>query len=129
MWFAPRQSADISSVSRILAPIPDRYSEIEDGPDPGMLTLTATFQFSATIDKLGHVGAAMVLRGPTGVAMRRRVLDELASWVFKPALSNGEPTDVDVVLEIPFRLQPADRRPIEYWYSWPISLVKCMLSS
>jgi hypothetical protein len=33
-------------------------------------------------------------------------LAELQTWEFKPTLRNGEPIDVDVVLEIPFEFRP-----------------------
>jgi hypothetical protein len=34
------------------------------------------------------------------------VIQDLASWEFKPATRDGAAVDVDVVLEIPFSLPP-----------------------
>jgi outer membrane biosynthesis protein TonB len=32
--------------------------------------------------------------------------EALAKWQFSPAMRNGEPIDVDILVEIPFRLAP-----------------------
>lgn len=112
MWFAERDPPEISSEPRILAPVPARkYSAAAADTVERGTSVSASFQFGASVDKAGHVGSAVILRGSTDPELRRRVLGELESWEFKPALRNGEPMDVDVVLEIPFRFQPAAGTP------------------
>jgi hypothetical protein len=60
---------------------------------------------ASVIDRSGHVIGARILRGgTTGEAFRLKAIEELETWEFQPALRNGEPIEVDVVLEIPFRL-------------------------
>ena len=36
----------------------------------------------------------------------RTAEEALAKWQFTPAMRNGEPVDVDILVEIPFRLKP-----------------------
>jgi hypothetical protein len=104
MWFSDHDPPEISSGPRILAPIPARtFSSVGGGTGPQVPPVSATFQFAALLDKAGHLGSVIVLRGPIDPELRRRALDELETWEFKPALRNGEAMDVDVVLEIPFR--------------------------
>ena len=39
--------------------------------------------------------------------LRLKAIAELENWEFKPALRNGEPIDVDIVVEIPLLLRLA----------------------
>jgi TonB family protein len=58
------------------------------------------------VDPNGRVSSARILRGgTTGEAFRLRATEELQTWEFHPAMRNGEPIDVDIVVEIPFRFQ------------------------
>jgi hypothetical protein len=108
MWFAEQDPPEISSGPRILAPIPSRkYSPTAGDTNATELIPATTFQFGASINKAGHVGSPVILKGPADPALRRRAMEEIASWEFKPASRNGEAMDVDVVLEISFRWQPA----------------------
>ncbi len=107
MWFAERNPPEMSSGPRILAPIPARkFSAAAANTDGSGIPVSATFQFAASIDKAGHIGSVVVLRGSADPALRLRVVEEMGSWEFKPALRNGEPVEADVVVEIPFRLPP-----------------------
>jgi outer membrane biosynthesis protein TonB len=36
--------------------------------------------------------------------------EAMGKWQFEPALRNGQPVDVDALIEIPFRLAPAPKR-------------------
>jgi outer membrane biosynthesis protein TonB len=36
----------------------------------------------------------------------RSAADAMGKWNFEPALRNGQPVEVDAVIEIPFRLAP-----------------------
>jgi len=105
MWFAERQPNDSSA--RIVAPVPARkFSSGEPAVDSTASATTLTVQFAAIVDKNGRVLSARILRGATDESGRRRALEELDSWEFKPAMRNGEPMDVDVVVEIPLQLAP-----------------------
>jgi outer membrane biosynthesis protein TonB len=42
--------------------------------------------------------------------LNKSAVEALAKWEFYPATRNGVPVDVDVVVEIPFKLQPRIER-------------------
>jgi hypothetical protein len=44
--------------------------------------------------------------------LERAVIQDLASWEFKPATRDGAPVDVDIVIEIPFSLPPEIARQV-----------------
>jgi hypothetical protein len=111
LWFAEHDPSQIESRSLISAPLPARKYPIPGGDSYLGLPATADLQFAAMIDKTGHVRSAAVLRGSPDPALWRRALDELGSWEFKSALRNGEPMDVDIVIDIPFRFQSAGATP------------------
>lgn len=104
MWFSERQPGQDAG-SRILAPIPSRKYSRVDSTTSTAPAVKADFQFAAIIDRSGLLASPVVLRGPD--ALRRMALEELETWGFKPALRNGDPIDVDIVLEIPFQLPAA----------------------
>jgi TonB family protein len=104
LWFSERQP-DIGP-SRMSAPVPARkYSWT--GADASDVAATGVVQMAAVIDHNGHISAARFLRGSSADAFRRKAVGELEAWEFKPALRNGEPIDVDIVVEIPFQFRPA----------------------
>jgi hypothetical protein len=103
LWFAEDSSAS-GEFARISAPVPARkYAPSADIPLAADTLVGGWIQIAARIDASGKVSAARVLRGPVSEAFRRRVADELQSWEFEPALRNGTPTAVDVVVELPFQ--------------------------
>ena len=108
IWFAERHPSDEHS-TRILAPIPVRKFYLT-GPavTPADLQESGTVQLASLIDRNGRISGTRILRGgTTGEAFRLKAIEELETWEFQPALRNGEPIDVDVVLEIAFRFRPA----------------------
>jgi TonB family protein len=65
-----------------------------------------TVQLGATIDPGGRVSAAKVLRaGTMDEWFRQKAIEELQMWEFQPALRNGAPIEVDIVVEIPFQFR------------------------
>jgi TonB family protein len=62
-------------------------------------------QIAAVVDRNGRVSATRVLRGSVGDLLRSRALEELQNWEFQPASRNGEPIDVDIVVEIAFQFR------------------------
>jgi hypothetical protein len=105
LWFAPHQ-AEAGVGARIQAPIPARKenSSGDTGADQES-NGKGSIQFQAIIDAKGRVLSPQILRGLTSEPFRRRAAAELLTWEFKPSLRNGEPIDVDVVLEIPFEFR------------------------
>ena len=64
---------------------------------------------ACVIDKTGRVASVELLRGVDD-RLNKSAEEALAKWEFYPATRNGEPVDVDVVVEIPFKLQPRIER-------------------
>jgi TonB family protein len=103
LWFAEDASAS-GEFARISAPVPARkYAPSADVLSAAETSAGGAIQIAARIDSSGRVSAARVLRGPGSEAFRRRAADELQSWEFEPALRNGTPIAVDVVVELPFQ--------------------------
>ena len=64
---------------------------------------------ACVIDKTGRVASVELLRGVDD-RLNKSAVEALAKWEFYPATRNGVPVDVDVVVEIPFKLQPRVER-------------------
>lgn len=103
LWFAERdqRSGDRPSLR---SPIPLRKVEPLEEPLPGART-EFRIQLLAVIKKDGKIEGISLLRN-AAPALEQAVIQDVASWEFKPATRDGEPVDVDVVLEIPFSLPP-----------------------
>jgi TonB family protein len=116
LWFGEHNPPQAGEALRVVAPLPARkYPIAEADPAPPALAAASaaqfpatSFQFGAIIDKTGRISGAEIIRGSADPALRRRALQEVGSWEFKPALRDGQPMDVDVVLDIPFRFPPSD---------------------
>jgi hypothetical protein len=108
LWFAQRGA---TLVGRVSAPIPARKYVWDDpavtlhGAAPTETLVSGTVQFFAVIDKTGHISTLNVLRGPADEAFRAKAAEEMETWEFKPALLNGTPIDVDIVLEFSMKLR------------------------
>jgi hypothetical protein len=111
LWFAPHQ-AEGGAGARIQAPVPARKENWsgDTGPDQES-NGKGSIQFQAIIDSKGKVLSPQILRGLNSEPFRRRAAAELLTWEFKPSMRNGEPIDVDVVLEIPFEFRPPASQP------------------
>jgi TonB family protein len=106
MWFSEGESNSEARAS-IAAPVPAKkftstdISAAYSGP-----LVAATVHFTAVIDRNGRISSAKVLRSKAPPDFQLEAIAELNSWEFKPATRNGEPIDVEVVVEIPFQLRP-----------------------
>ena len=104
MWYADR-TAKAFSVDKIGAPIPHRKVD----PKYAQSLVEQRFQgrvlLYCVIGREGHVSSIEVVHEADArlVASAR---EALSKWEFDPATRNGEPIDVDVVVEIPFVLAP-----------------------
>ena len=104
MWFSERQPVD-DPRQRISAPVPMRKYATEG--DAAGTSVTATIQFAAVLDRYGRVAFVKIIKGKADGAFKLKALQELGAWDFRPALRNGEPIEVDIVLEIPLQLKVA----------------------
>jgi TonB family protein len=108
LWFSERHPPE-ENAARVLAPIPARKFYLTGmATPPADSQESGTIQLASMIDRSGHVSGTRVLRGgTTDEAFRAKAIEELETWEFQPALRNGEPIDVDIVVEISFRLPVA----------------------
>ncbi len=104
IWFAERESKPGSDVLNMRAPVPLRKFESVETVPPGART-ELRVQVAGVINKEGKFEVRALLRNLTP-ALESAVLRDIESWEFKPALRDGTPVDIDVVLEIPFSLPP-----------------------
>jgi hypothetical protein len=103
MWFAEREQKTGDRPS-LRSPIPLRKVEPLEAPLAGART-EFRVQIVALIKKDGKVESISLLRN-LSPALEQAVIQDVASWEFKPATRDGAAVDVDVVLEIPFSLPP-----------------------
>jgi hypothetical protein len=103
MWFAERVQ-NTGDRPSLRAPIPLRKVEPLDAPLAGART-EFRVQIAALIKKDGKIESISMIRA-VAPGLEQAVIQDVAAWEFKPAMRDGAPVDVDVVLEIPFSLPP-----------------------
>jgi len=103
IWFAEREQKP-GGAPTVLAPVPLRKFESVDPVPPGART-EIRVQIQAIINKEGKFDRIVLLRD-LAPALEGAILRDVKSWEFKPAIRDGSPVDIDVVLEIPFSLPP-----------------------
>ncbi len=101
MWFADRQTKP-GQTPLVRAPVPLRKLEIVDHTPPADRT-RARVQLAASLGKNGKLEGVTFLT-QVSPAVQRAVLQDVTSWQFQPATTDGASVDVDVVLEISFSL-------------------------
>jgi TonB family protein len=104
MWYADRTARSAAS-QPIAAPVPHR--KVDPRYDPALIAerVQGRVQLYGVIGRDGHVSSIEVVRGGDE-RLNRSAEEALSKWEFYPATRNGEPIDVDVVVEIPFVLRP-----------------------
>jgi hypothetical protein len=107
IWFADRKSKP-GETPVVRAPVPFRKLEAVDQPPPSDRTRDR-IQLAATLTTNGRLDGITLL-SKTDIAMQDTVFQDLTSWEFRPAMRDGAPVDVDVILEIPFNLPTAVAR-------------------
>jgi hypothetical protein len=103
LWFAEREQKAGDRPS-LRSPIPLRKVEPLDEPLAGTRT-EFRVQLVGLIKKDGKIEGVSLL-GNTTPGMEQAVIQDITAWEFKPAMRDGAPVDVDVVIEIPFSLPP-----------------------
>jgi TonB family protein len=104
MWYADHTVRSAAS-QPIAAPVPHR--KVDPRYDPALIAehVQGRVQLYGVIGRDGHVSSIEVLKGDDE-RLDRSAKEALSKWEFYPATRNGEPIDVDVVVEIPFVLAP-----------------------
>jgi len=108
MWYADRTRREVG-----LAPIapPEAHRKVDPKYIASAVSerLEGRVTLACVIDKAGRVVDVELVRGFDD-RLNRSAEEALAKWEFYPATRSGVPVDVDVVVEIPFRLEPKIER-------------------
>ena len=101
MWYSGRGTG----VGPVIAPVPHRKVDPKYIAQAAEERVEGKVQLLCVIRGTGHVENVELVRGIDD-RLDRSAMEALAKWEFSPALRGGEPVDVDVLVEIPFRLAP-----------------------
>ncbi len=104
MWYAA-QSGLQTDVAQIIAPVPQRKVDPKYLPSAIDDHVEGRVQLFCVIGREGKVRSIELIRG-ADERLNRSAEEALAKWEFYPATRNGQPVDVDVVVEIPFVIGP-----------------------
>jgi TonB family protein len=109
MWYSDRTAREVG-----LAPVapPVAHRKV----DPKYIAAAAAdhiegkVQLACVIGKDGRVSTVELVRGLDD-RLNQSAEEALAKWEFNPATRHGEPVEVEVLVEIPFRLAPHAQVP------------------
>ena len=104
MWYAVR-NMDHPDLTPIEAPVPRRKVDPKYTPSAMDDHVEGRVQLFCVIGREGTVSSIELLRG-ADERLNKSAEEALSKWEFYPATRNGQPVDVDVVVEIPFVLAP-----------------------
>jgi TonB family protein len=108
MWFAERQP-DPGQTAAIQLPVPLRKVDPKYVPSAVADRVEGKVQLSGVLRADGRVDLLTLLKS-LDERLDRSAADALLKWEFEPARRNGVPVEVDLVVEIPFRLAPPAER-------------------
>jgi len=108
MWYSERTARPVSTAV-ITAPVVHRKVDPKYIPAAISERVEGTVRLRAVIRADGTVGSVELVRG-FDERLDRTAQEALAKWQFAPAMRNGEAIDVDILVEIPFRLAPRAER-------------------
>jgi TonB-like protein len=100
LWFAERQPE--AGAIQMRAPVPLRKKILEQGKAPAGGSVVRV-QVTALVGKDGTLEQVRIWNGG-GPGVNAAIIEDLKAWEFTPATRNMVPVEVDVVLDIPFRL-------------------------
>jgi TonB family protein len=109
MWYADRTQR-IAGLAPIAPPVPHRKVDPKYIASAVAERVEGKVRLGCVITKQGTVSGVELLRGIDD-RLNKSAEEALAKWEFYPATRNGEPVEVDVVVEIPFRLEPLAPKP------------------
>ena len=107
IWFAERQGGPPGGP--LSAPVPVRKVDPKYYPAAIADRVEGTVRLTAVIRKDGGVDSVTLLQHLDD-RLDQSATEAIDKWRFEPALRDGEPVDVDAVIEIPFRLAPLSPR-------------------
>jgi TonB family protein len=105
MWYADRTARSVG-LSAVAPPIAHRKVDPKYIAAAAAERVEGKIQLACVIGKDGAVSNVEIVRGLDN-RLNASAVEALGKWLFTPAVRDGEPVDVDVLVEIPFRLAPA----------------------
>jgi len=108
IWFAEREPVAGAGVT-LNPPVPVRKVDPKYYPAAMADRVEGKVRLAAVIRKDGRVDSVRLLQHLDD-RLDQSAQDAMDKWQFEPALRNGQPVDVDAVIEIPFRLAPTPKR-------------------
>jgi hypothetical protein len=102
LWFAETQEIPGEN-AQMRPPYPIRKTDIASETEANSSGAGTTIPLAAMIRRDGSVDAVrpLMLGAPNALALP---VADLKKWEFRPATRNGNPIDIDVIVEIPYRL-------------------------
>jgi TonB family protein len=104
LWYSERNAPPEASAT-VIAPVVHRKVDPKYISTAVTERVEGTVRLAAMIHKDGTVGSVELVRG-LDARLDRSAEEALAKWQFRPAMRNGEPVEVDILVEIPFHLRP-----------------------
>jgi TonB family protein len=109
MWYSDR-TARAAGLAPVAPPIAHRKVDPKYIASAAADHVEGKIQLACVINREGHVSTVELVRG-LDERLNRSAQEALAKWEFTPATREGVPVDVDVLVEIPFRLAPKAQVP------------------
>jgi TonB family protein len=110
MWYSDRTARE-AGLSPVAPPVAHRKVDPKYVATAAADRIEGKVQLACVIGKDGHVSTVELVRGLDD-RLNQSAEEALAKWEFTPATRRGEPVDVDVLVEIPFKLAP--RVPVAF---------------
>ena len=104
MWYADRTAKE-AGLAPVSPPVAHRKVDPKYIAAAQAEKVEGKVQLACVIDREGHVSAIELVRG-LDPRLNQSAREALAKWEFTPAVRDGMPVEVDVLVEIPFRLAP-----------------------
>jgi TonB family protein len=104
MWYADHTARE-AGLAPVAPPIAHRKVDPKYVAAAAADKIEGKVQLYCVIGKDGRVSNVELLRG-LDERLNQSSKEALSKWEFTPASRHGEPVEVDVVVEIPFRLAP-----------------------
>ena len=106
IWYAERNA---TAEGELTLPVPLRKVDPKYFPAAMAEGVEGTVRLAAIILKNGRVASVRLLKHLDD-RLDQSAQDAMDGWQFEPAQRNGQPVDIDVVVEMPFRLAPGARK-------------------
>ena len=104
MWYADRTAREVG-LAPVAPPVPLRKVDPKYVASAQSDRIEGKIQLACVIGKDGHVSHVEMIRGLDD-RLNVTAQEAMAKWEFEPATRQGEPVEVEVLVEIPFRLEP-----------------------